>query len=265
MAHTWTDADRDRWGRPLVIPPGGGKAVGYTRATTVAKTLDDGTALKKWAMRGVAVGVAERRDLRAEIGNNRDDNKALDRICEEALNAAGGKERRELGSQFHQWSEAHDAGEQPWGIDADGQRDLDAYANATADLTHIHIEQAVVQDDLRIGGTPDRITEWPAKGWRGIADVKTGGRDTSSFMAYSALSIGIQLATYAHSVGYDVATGERFDLGDLDTRNGLVIHLVPGTAHVNLVWVDLEAGWEAAQHAVNVREWRKRRDLWVQA
>ena len=263
MAHTWTDADRDRWGRPLVIPPGGGKATGYTRATTIAKTLDDGTALKKWAMRGVALGIAERRDLRAEAANSRDDKDALNRIAEEALNAAGGKERRELGSQIHGWTDQVDNGEQPWGIDNEGQADLDAYVTATADIDWKYVEQSVVCDELKVGGTPDRIGTY--KGRLVIADLKTGGTDVSAFMRYSALSIAMQLAIYSRSLGYNVATGERFPLGDIDQNNGLVIHLVPGTAQVNLVWVDLRAGWEAAQHATAVREWRKRKDLWVGA
>lgn len=49
-----TDAvRRDRWGRYLVVPPDGGKPVGYTRATTVAKALDE-------AMREVDVPETER-------------------------------------------------------------------------------------------------------------------------------------------------------------------------------------------------------------
>ena len=32
---------RDRWGRYLVLPEGGTKPIGYTRATTVAKGIED--------------------------------------------------------------------------------------------------------------------------------------------------------------------------------------------------------------------------------
>ena len=32
------NARRDRYGRYLVVPPGGGKPTGYTRATTVAES-----------------------------------------------------------------------------------------------------------------------------------------------------------------------------------------------------------------------------------
>ena len=39
---------RDRWGRYQVLPPRGGKLVGYTRATTIAKILDDSSSLMAW-------------------------------------------------------------------------------------------------------------------------------------------------------------------------------------------------------------------------
>ena len=48
---------RDRWGRYLVLPPGAAKPVGYTRATTVAKTLDEQSNLVAWKARMVALGL----------------------------------------------------------------------------------------------------------------------------------------------------------------------------------------------------------------
>ena len=54
---------RDRWGRPLIEPPDGGKAKPYTRVSTLAKTLDDKTALSKWLCRQTAIGLAQRPDL----------------------------------------------------------------------------------------------------------------------------------------------------------------------------------------------------------
>ena len=39
---------RDQYGRYKVLPPGGDKPIGYTRATTVAKTLDDTGAIGTW-------------------------------------------------------------------------------------------------------------------------------------------------------------------------------------------------------------------------
>ena len=71
---------RDRWGRPLIIPPDGGKPVAYTRVTTVAKTLEDEGGLSKWMMRMTALGLAQRPDLYALVATVGDDKGALDRL-----------------------------------------------------------------------------------------------------------------------------------------------------------------------------------------
>jgi hypothetical protein len=57
------EIERDRYGRPLIIPESGGKPVAYTRATTIANSLDDGTALTAWKMRMAAIGLTVRNDL----------------------------------------------------------------------------------------------------------------------------------------------------------------------------------------------------------
>jgi hypothetical protein len=46
-----TEIPRDRWGRPLIEPPDGGKPIGYTRVSTLAKALDDKTSLMDWKCR----------------------------------------------------------------------------------------------------------------------------------------------------------------------------------------------------------------------
>lgn len=49
---------RDRWGRPIIQPADGGKAVGYRRTTTFIDVLDDKSALSDWGRRVVVTGVA---------------------------------------------------------------------------------------------------------------------------------------------------------------------------------------------------------------
>ncbi len=58
-----TEIERDRYGRPLVVPPAGGKAIAYTRATTIANSLDDASALTAWKMRMAAIGLTSRPDI----------------------------------------------------------------------------------------------------------------------------------------------------------------------------------------------------------
>ena len=65
FAHPVKDVPRDRWGRPLIVPVDGGKPIGSTRVSTLAKALDDKSALTKWKQRQVVVGMASRPDLAA--------------------------------------------------------------------------------------------------------------------------------------------------------------------------------------------------------
>ena len=39
-----TEIERDRYGRPMVVPLKSKKPVAYTRATTIANSLDDASA-----------------------------------------------------------------------------------------------------------------------------------------------------------------------------------------------------------------------------
>ena len=79
---------RDRWGRPLITPPEGGKAVPYVRVTTLAGTLEDTYNLGKWQQRQVAMGIAARPDLVALVSAARGDKGALNAVCEQAHEAA---------------------------------------------------------------------------------------------------------------------------------------------------------------------------------
>src|SRR5689334_3084695 len=91
------DIPRDRWGRPLIIPPEGGQPVPYTRVSTMAKALDDQSGLMLWKQRKTAVGLLRRPDLLTRIAGavaNGDDDtdwptkRALNDICREATEAA---------------------------------------------------------------------------------------------------------------------------------------------------------------------------------
>ena len=79
---------RDRWGRPMIVPADGGKPVAYTRVSTLAKVLDDKTALTRWKQRQTAIGMSMRPDLVAKAGAKRDDKRTVDEVVEEAMVAA---------------------------------------------------------------------------------------------------------------------------------------------------------------------------------
>jgi hypothetical protein len=74
---------------------------------------------------------------------------------------------------------------------------------------------------------------------------------------WSGLKIAMQLAMYAHSRFYDVRTGQRSDLPNVNQQRGIVIHLPAGSGKAELLWANLAQGWEAVDVARMVRERRR--------
>lgn len=246
-----TEVPRDRWKRPLVVPPGGGKPKPYTRCTTFVDCLEDRYRLELWQQRMVALGLADRPDLLLSVSAHRHDRKELDAITERARAAAAAGAAATTGTAEHALCEQIDRGQRLGVIPAAYQADLDAYRAATAPLRMVEIESFSVCDDLAVGGTPDRIAEF--NGDYIVADLKTGS------IEYGALKIAMQLAVYAHSRPYDPATQQRVPRPyTVDTERAIVIHLPAGQGHCELYWVDIAAGWLAVQVAAEVRAWRRR-------
>jgi len=244
---------RDRWGRPQVVPPDGGKPTAYTRCTTYVSVLEDTFNLNKWMQRMVATGLAGRPDLLLAVSGAQDDKNALNKICDDAREAAQASAAATTGTALHSLTEILDRGGDMPPVPEAYKADIEAYQQATSDLTAQYIEQFTVLDDLKIGGTPDRIVQ--LNGQTFIADIKTGG------IEYGIGKIAMQLAVYSRSQGYRFDTNERFSLGNINQDTGIIIHLPAGKGTCELVEVDLNAGWQAVQIATQVREWRKRKDL----
>ena len=251
ITNTAPEISRDRYGRPLVVPQGGGKPVPYTRCTTYIDCLEDKFNLQKWMQRMVALGLATRPDLLLSVSAHPEDKKQLDKICDDAREAAGSSAKATTGTALHALTEIPDRGGQLPVLPANYKASIDAYVAATAPLKAVAIEQFLVLDTLKIGGTTDRIVEYGGETY--IADIKTGS------IEWGALKIAMQLAVYARSWAYDIGTAERTPTG-VSTNRGLIIHLPsvddPADATCTLHWVDLEAGWQAVQVAAQVREKR---------
>lgn len=257
------EPERDRWGRPLVVPPHGGKKVAYTRATTFVGAIEDTYKLGQWLQRHAIRGAVLHDDLIAAVRAADANNKAeLDRLAEEAKERSGAGDAARLGTYMHKLTEAADLGRDPWEVptpwlstgEVDRETvkaDLEAYQEKTADMQALMIEQFTVQDPLKIGGTPDRVVRYQGK--RYIADLKTGS------IEWGALKIAAQLAVYARSRPYDIATDQRLDPHEAEVDKGLVIHLPAGAAECHLYWVDLLAGWEAVRLCRDVRAKRSSR------
>lgn len=243
-----TDISRDRWNRPLIIPPDGGKPVPHARWSSYGDVLEDRYNLEKWKVRTAATGLADRPDLLLSVAAHRHDKRKLDSLCDEAIEAAKGSSKATIGTALHALTEAVDRGEALPNLPASAVADLDAYVAATEGLQVVAIEQFVVCDDPQAAGTFDRIVE--LDGVRYVADVKTGD------VKWGIGKIAVQLAGYARSQGYDPASGVRTDL-DVDRDRALVVHLPQGEATCTLLWVDIAAGWTGVRMSQQVREWRK--------
>ena len=238
--------ERDRYGRPLVIPPGGGKKVTYRRVTKFIDVLEDRYLLELSKQRKVAHGMAMRHDLVLKAASAAGDKKLLNEVVTAAKEAAGSSQAATVGTALHAITEQLDRGEDPL-IPPSATADVDAYRKTTEHLNIRMIEVFVVHDDLQVGGTFDRIVQLDGVNY--VADIKTGSID------WGAGKIKMQLALYARSQRYDIRTGERADL-DVDVTRGLVIHLPAGSGQCSLHWPDLTIGWAGVQIAKDVWDWR---------
>ena len=243
---------RDRYGRPMVVPPKGGKAIPYTRTTTVAGSLDDGTALVAWKLRMAAAGLTLRPDLLLAASAARENKLEMDKLVEDAMEAAGATQAATIGTAIHTLTEKLDRGQDLGVIPEDYRADIQAYDEATKNFTNIHIEQFCVLDKFKIAGTPDRIVEY--KGEKFISDLKTGS------ISYPH-KIAMQLAVYAHGLPYDPATASRGSWGDINTEKGIIVHLPAGSGECTLHFVDIKQGWKGIQLAMKVRSWRDTKKL----
>lgn len=265
-AEVTVEIPRDRWGRPMIWLPDKSARVPYQRASSIGKKLDDTTNIIRWKNRLVAQGIANNTHLRLKVAAAGDNRSELNAICEEAFESAGGSVKAEIGTALHALTEKLDKGETNCFVPDEYADDLYAYQVAVEPFEWLAIEQFLVNDEIQVAGTPDRIAELreslafengvvlPA-GWRGIVDLKTGSVDFPH--GFSA-----QLGTYAHSEFYDAESGKRSPLPPgVDDKWGVLIHLPAGEGRAELYLLDIEAGYKAAFLALEVDRWRKQKGL----
>jgi len=263
------DFPRDRYGRPMIVPADGGKPIPYGRPSSFGKKLEDTYGLEQWQRRMMTVGLARTPSLVARAATIPGDPKAwtkahkadLNAIADEALIAAKANQAADIGTSLHRMTELADLSDdvshlpEPFAADVAAYRAGMAAHGFTIDPTHV--ECRMVCDELRLAGTTDRIPFVPTIGQHRILDLKTG-----ESIELAALGYAVQLAVYAHSVLYDVATGQRTPI-DLDLATALIVHLPAGQASFTLYDVDVAAGWQAALVCAEIDRWRKRKNLLV--
>lgn len=257
---TRPEPKRDQYGRYLLPNPETGKEQAWTRATTVAGTLADRFGLEKWGNRMAILGIAARPDLyalAASCTDKEEDKERLNKIVEDAKEAAKARSKANLGTALHRILERIDSGEE---LDAPAawQPDVDAYCSTLADnaveVMPEYIERIVVVPKPKVAGTLDRLVM--IDGLPVVADLKTG----EDVVTYGMGDIAIQLAIYANAS--HMWNGNGYDpMPFVDKERALVIHLPVGEGRCDLYWVDIAAGKEAARLAFQVRDWRKRKGL----
>lgn len=256
---------RDRYGRYRIVDPDTGKVASWTRATTVSKTLEDASNLTAWAKRLVAIGVANHPHLAAGIAAAAavDDKKRLNALCEQALEAAGGTARRELGTALHSLCELVDTGRMTIADVPEAWRDdVTAYREQLEanQLTVVpeYVEAVLLNHTLRIAGTCDRIYR-DRDGQLVIGDLKTG-----SYMSWGAFDT--QLAIYATATHlWDPATQTLTPMPAVRQDHAWIVHLPAGEGRCELHAVSVPLGYDNALMALEVRRMRAadKRDRYI--
>jgi hypothetical protein len=249
------ELQRDRFGRPMLMPPSGkGKRIPYRRTTTFVGCLDDQSGLMRWLENQVAFGMGQRSDLvLAAAATDPGDKKALRSIAEAAKEAAAASAAATRGTALHKLTERHDRGEILGVIPEEFRADIEAYKRATDGIEWLAIETFRVYDEWTVAGTADRIGM--INGRPVIADLKTGSIDYPH-------KIAMQLAIYSRSTPYDIATDTRQpDAEPVCPTRGVIIHLPAGQGRCELVEVDIARGWGGCRIAKQVWDWRGTKGL----
>lgn len=248
-----------------------GRLTSYTRASTVAKTLEDTWMLDAWAKRMMLIGLAGTRSILLQADKlitehiNRDLplstaarelRTPLNNLAEDAQYAAGAKAAAEFGTATHAWCEYVDHGGRiadvpelfrPYVLGY--RRELAAHGLAT---DRYWTERIVLNTRYGIAGTLDRLF-WNHKAQLFMGDIKT-----SRGMDYSWLYFAIQLAIYhgaSHVLSLDGTSWE--PMPPLDPNTALIASLPrDDPAAARIVPINMEFGATALHTAMTVRRLR---------
>lgn len=277
------DVPRDRWGRYLIPDPTqpGMPTKSWTRATTFAKSMMDTYVLNMWQQRMAMKGLAMRPDLLALVAaTSLDDRDTLNKVAEDAKQHAGAKDRANLGTAMHSFTESYDRSCDTFDetqVPETLRPDMSAYVTLVRDLDieFVEIERIVIVPEFGVAGTFDRLgllrkpltltVPWQdvpitlGKDTHVMVDLKTG-RD----LTYGWNEIVIQLALYANAFAMWRLNTSKFDrMPCLNKKVALVIWLPVGEAKATVFAVNIAAGWEAAKLCQGVRDWRRTKNLAV--
>lgn len=246
-AYAWPP--RDRYGRPLIEPAGGGKPIAYTRASTLSDFMDGGgQGLRIWSERFLAKGMADRPDLAAmaaaaaPLTGDKEQDRAshaiLDPVIEQAKEYAGVHRAANFGTAVHKATEPDFAGVVPDALAADREafiRELNRYR-----ATVLGTEVFVVNDRLQAAGTFDHLIDLPPFGPT-ILDKKTGKVKLAEAMIQTAVYAGGEVYQEGDEHPDRLSITESC-LETLNTEFAILAHLPLGKGECTFYVLDLEAG-----------------------
>lgn len=261
---------RDQYGRPMLIPPGGGPRQWYTSVSTLADTLGDTFGLDRWDRRMIARGMGLDEELAALAASEpyntglgepdkkemKESGRRLDEIVERARDVAKAHQKRDWGTAFHGFTEPEHS--EYIKVPERMQPAVTSFWERCKDyqVEIVATELFIVNEEFRCAGTLDHLVRIP--GYEGllIFDKKSG--------VYHPEKCRIQLALYAGGVVYDKETDERFPFmslfGDpVNQEIGVTSHTpaVVGEGHTEFYEEPLGVGRRAAAAAIWVREYLK--------
>lgn len=249
---------RDRWGRPII----GGRA--YTRASSLGKFVESEEALVKWKLRMALIGVTSDAIAVDEVRALTPDDKAeLNRLVDEALDRAKAGDAARRGTLMHTATEKFDLGLEAAFSDETEEfvACYDALLRAHH-LTPLAAELFVVDEELQVAGSLDRLLQGPRKAV--IGDLKSSGVTAPR---YSGISWATQIGgVYAHARPYCHERG-LLEWADLDlpepSKDVAVVMHVPAAEpqRAGLYRVDVKKGRELARLACAVRDARTQNNL----
>lgn len=273
----------------------------FWRASSFGKQMEDHFLIHRSDKRKIVWAVARYESLQMEsqaveyldVPDDADERTAkrvaackreLERIAEDAIKAAGGRDASTKGTSFHKLRERRDNGEDLAFVGPKTYAALDAWSRMADRFTWHGSEQFVVNDRWQAAGTYDAL--WSPRGTmtapdgaritpedRLIVDLKSGAWTIDN----KKITYGAQLAVYANGRPYRHVTDEeaaagingRYDWPDgiaPRTDWALIPHVpIASPEDAGLIWVNLRRGYALGEAAVLIKAAQRVDDLFYPA
>jgi len=244
----------------------------FTRASSVAKSLEDTELLSLWQQRQMLIGLQRSTDIMATLDQVLDehheqqpDDTNIAKSLRQPLNSlsllaqerAGSGRAAEFGTAVHAWCEWYDHGMchmtevpaefRPWVI---GHRR--ALARAGLHVDSCWTERIVLNSKYDIAGTLDRLV-WCPDGKLRLGDIKT-----SKGMDYSWMYFAIQMAIYSTADYILALDGSKWEpMPAVEQDVALISHLPRERPEESRIQpINLDYGRRALEVAMAARELR---------